>query len=228
MGRSPETFRKGRLLPLKVWDLPTRLFHWLLVALLAAAWFTGEEGEMEWHARIGQAILVLILFRVLWGLVGSQTARFWNFVRGPRTVLAHAKALLTGRTERSVGHNPLGSWMILVLIALVTAQAILGLFANDDIFFEGPLRTLVSKETSDTLTSIHKTLFNVILAAVAIHIAASVFYLVVKRENLIGPMITGSKWWPAPLPRLKMTPAWVALPLLAIAAATVWAAIEYA
>lgn len=212
---------------LRVWDLPTRVFHWVLVALLLAAWFTAEEGPIEWHAWIGQTLLALVIYRIIWGLIGSQTAQFWNFVKGPAAIWRYARSLIAGKPAQTVGHNPVGGLMVLVLLGLVAAQATLGLFANDDIYFDGPLRHLVSKDLSDTMTGLHETVFNILLVAAAIHIAAALFYLVFKRENLIRAMITGKKPWPEPHPRLRFTPAWVALLALAAAAALVWAAVTY-
>lgn len=218
---------KPRLRPLKVWDLPTRLFHWVLVVLVAGAWYTGENGPIEWHARFGQAILALVVYRIIWGIIGSSTAQFWNFIRGPKAVLAYAKGLLTGKGSEPVGHNPLGACMIIALLVILATQASFGLMSNDDIFFEGPLFNLVGKEMSDTLTGLHVLLFNIILAAVCIHIVAALLYLLLKRENLIGAMITGVKWWPEPLPEVRLTPAWLAVPVLAVSAALVWAAATY-
>lgn len=222
-----KTAAKGRMLPLKVWDLPTRVFHWTLVLLVAGAWLTVETGRMEWHAWIGQAILTLVVYRIIWGIVGSETVQFWNFIRGPKAIFAYAKGLIIGQHREPVGHNPLGACMIVALLLLLAVQASLGLTANDDIFFEGPLFNLVGKDWSDRLTGIHQLLFNIILAAVIIHVVAVVLYLAVKRENLIGAMITGVKWWPEPLPQIRMTPVWLALPAVAAAAAVVWAAVTY-
>jgi len=227
MTKSGRPGAKARLLPLKVWDLPTRLFHWVLVALVAGAWYTGENGPIEWHARIGQAILALVIYRIIWGIIGSETARFWNFIRGPRTAWAYAKGMLTGQATEPVGHNPLGACMIVALLVILGTQAALGLMSNDDIYFEGPLYNLAGKELSDTLTGYHYLLFDIILIAVGLHVAAALFYLVFKKENLIGPMITGIKWWPAPLPRVRMTPAWIALPALGAGVAIVLAAVNF-
>lgn len=212
---------------LRVWDLPTRVFHWVLVGLLAAAWLTSETGPIEWHAWIGQTLLALVIYRVIWGLIGSQTAQFWNFIKGPKAVFDYARGLLGRSTPPSVGHNPLGGLMIVALLLLVALQAVLGLFANDDIYFDGPLRHMVDKDMSDMMTGWHKLVFNLILIAAGVHVAAALFYLVVKRENLIGAMITGDKKWPASHPRLRFTPAWVAVPALIVAAAGVWAAVTY-
>ncbi len=175
----------------QIWDLPTRLFHWLLVLLMAVSWYTGEEGLMDWHMRSGYAILTLIGFRLLWGILGSRTARFTNFVRGPRAIIEYGRALVARRPPRVFGHNPLGAVMIVALLLLAGLQASTGLFANDDIFTEGPLTHLVSKETSDQLTIIHKTSFNLLLACVAIHAAAALAYRYLLKEDLITPMITG-------------------------------------
>lgn len=213
--------------PIRIWDLPTRVFHWLLVALLAAAWYTAEQGPIEWHAWIGQTLLALIVYRLIWGLVGSETARFRHFVKGPKAVLGYFRGLPSRETSPAVGHNPLGGLMVIVLLGLVATQATLGLFANDDIYFDGPLRHLVSKDTSDTLTGLHHQVFDLILIAAAIHAAAAVFYLIYKRENLIGAMFTGKKRLPPPDPRLRFVPAWRAIPVLAAAAALVWAAVTY-
>jgi cytochrome b len=213
---------------LKVWDIPTRIFHWTLVTLIVAAWITSEFGWMEWHAWVGQTVLALVIYRVFWGIVGSETAQFGNFIKGPAAVLAYARSLVGGAPiPPSVGHNPLGALMIRALLGLVALQATLGLFSNDDIVFDGPLTHLVDKATSDSLTGWHETVFNLILLAAAIHIAAAIYYLLFKGENLIGAMITGAKDWQQPHPKLRFTPAWVALPVLAAAAALVWAAVTY-
>lgn len=224
-----------------VWDLPTRLFHWVLVALIGLLWATGEIGglginwELPWggtlflgnlevHMLAGEAVLALVLFRLMWGVIGSATARFSHFVRGPGSVLAYLAAVARGETPLFTGHNPAGAVMILVLLAALAAQAGLGLFGNDDIFTEGPLAHLVSKSTSDTLTGLHGALFNVLLALVALHVLAAVYY-VVRGKNLVRPMVTGCKprehLPPGEVPR--MVPAWWALPVLAIAGVAVWA-----
>ncbi len=184
---------------LRVWDLPTRLFHWLIVFLLAVSFVTADMGgnAMTWHMRAGYAILGLLLFRIAWGIFGGETARFSSFVRGPSAVVQYARDLLKKDSASHLGHNPLGGWSIIAMMAALLVQAGTGLFASDDIFIEGPLYPWVSKATSDLLTRIHR--FNpwVIVALVTIHVLAVFFYLVYKRENLIGPMITGRKRWTA-------------------------------
>jgi len=208
-----------------VWDLPTRLFHWTLVALRIAQWLTAEFGSaMDWHVWGGYAILALVVFRLIWGFVGSDTARFSDFVQGPSAALEYVKALLRGETPLYLGHNPMGGWSIVAMLILLSIQAGTGLFANDDIMTEGPLYAWVSKGTSDWLTTIHKFNFNLLLLVIAVHISAVLFYLFVKRENLIHPMLSGRKHLPPALvsaaPRL-VNP-WLGLAVLAVAVAAVW------
>lgn len=173
-----------------VWDLPIRLFHWLLALAIAAAFATGWQGGnlMEWHGRIGLAVIGLVSFRLVWGFVGSPTARFRHFVRGPGAIRAYLRGHWQG-----VGHNPLGALSVLALLALVGAQAGTGLFANDDIAFQGPLADLVGKEWSDKLLGIHVLLQKLLLGIVILHVAAITFYLRFKGENLVRPMLTGWK-----------------------------------
>lgn len=216
--------------PVLVWDLPTRLFHWCLVLLIGVSWLTGEMGEMEWHMRSGIAILALVLFRLLWGFFGSTTARFSDFLASPVTAYRYARGLIAGKNEPYLGHNPLGGWMVMALLGLIFAQASTGLFANDDIFTEGPLYHLVTKSTSDWLTGIHKSLFDFLLAAAALHIAAAFFYLIVKKDNLILPMVHGRKQAieAGAKPDLVLRGVVLGGVMLAVAAASVWALLAFA
>jgi len=174
----------------RVWDLPTRLFHWSLAAGIVAAVVTGKIGGelIEWHGRAGLFILGLVIFRVVWGFVGSPTARFANFIRGPRAIKAYLKGEWKG-----IGHNPLGALAVLGLLAFTTAQVASGLFANDDIAFQGPLAALISKEASDQSRALHSLVFYGLLAIVGLHLAAIAFYTRVKKESLVKPMVTGWK-----------------------------------
>lgn len=210
---------------IRVWDLPTRLFHWILVALIIAQWWTAEQSNtMDYHVWGGYAVLTLVLFRLIWGFVGSETVLFSNFVRGPGAALLYAKALMRGETPHYLGHNPMGGWSILALLILLLIQAGTGLFANDDIMIEGPLYAWVSKDTSDWLTTLHRFNFNLLLAMIAVHLSAVFFYLLVKRENLIHPMLSGRKYLPpeqidrAP----RMANPWLGLAALAVAALAIW------
>jgi len=172
----------------RVWDLPTRFFHWMLLALVVAAFVSGEVGgnAMVWHGRAGLGILGLIVFRLVWGFVGSTYARFTHFVRGPGAIRAYLRGQWQG-----LGHNPLGALSVLGLLALVAFQAGTGLFANDDIAFRGPLQALVSDAISDQLTGWHHLGKNLLIALVALHVGAVVFYVRVKKHNLLKSMIHG-------------------------------------
>jgi len=174
----------------RVWDLPLRVFHWLLAVAVASAMLTGQIGGnlMIWHGRLGILIAGLIGFRLAWGLVGSTHSRFSNFVRGPAAIAAYLRGSWHG-----LGHNPLGALSVLGLLTVLGLQATGGLFANDDIAFQGPLYGLVSRDTSDWMTGLHRKGFWLVLALVALHIAAIVFYTRVKGEKLVGTMLSGQK-----------------------------------
>jgi cytochrome b len=179
----------------RIWDLPTRLFHWTLLVLVVTSFVTGRIGgnAMKWHMLSGYTILTLIVFRLLWGMAGSHYARFAEFVRGPRAVLAYLLDTVRGTATSHAGHNPLGALSVLALLAALLLQASTGLFSNDDIANEGPLAKLVSGAVSEILTSIHRFNKYIILGLVALHLAAIAFYYFAKRENLVRPMITGDR-----------------------------------
>lgn len=210
---------------IKVWDLPTRLFHWTLAALMIAQWWTAENSStMDWHIWGGYAVLTLALFRIIWGFVGSDTARFSDFLHGPGAALEYVSGLRRGETPHYLGHNPLGAWSIVAMLVLLLVQAGTGLFANDDILVEGPLYAWVSKGTSDWLTTIHKLNFNLLLLVIAVHLSAVLCYLLIKRENLIHPMLNGFKRLPPELasPAPRIVNPWRGLATLAVAVAAVW------
>ena len=179
---------------IKIWDLPVRLFHWLLAVLLVAAVVTAKIGgnAMDWHGRIGLCILGLIVFRIAWGFVGSFHARFSSFW----PTLSSLRAYLRGEWKGQ-GHNPLGALSVLASLALIGMQAISGLFSNDDIAFSGPLSRWVSTATSSALTGFHEASVSVILTLVVLHLAAIAFYVLIKKETLIEPMVSGWKRVPA-------------------------------
>jgi cytochrome b len=213
-----------------VWDAPTRLFHWALVALVVVNVATGKIGglrPMEIHMMSGYAILTLVLFRVAWGFVGGRHARFANFLTGLQPVAVYLKDFFTGRPRRYLGHNPLGGWSVVAMLALLLLQAGTGLFANDDILSEGPLMRRVSKPTSDFLTYIHYLSSNVLIVILGLHVAA-VFVYLARGENLIRPMITGVKRGPNgdPDDRRAAGSLGRALVVLALAAAAVWAIVN--
>jgi cytochrome b len=177
-----------------IWDLPTRLFHWSLVALIGVSWYSVEvSGDMDTHMLVGQIILVLILFRLIWGFIGTRYARFSSFAYGPATIVAYARSLAGSGGKGYAGHNPLGGLVVFLMLALILAQTTSGLFATDGDFYSGPLNDLISGRTGNQVTEFHEVNFNLLLGLVVLHIAAVVFYRVVKGQNLIAAMITGFK-----------------------------------
>jgi cytochrome b len=204
-----------------VWDLPTRLFHWAIVLLVGFSWLSARQDWMDWHLRSGYTILTLLLFRLLWGLFGSQTARFTRFLAGPRAVLRHLVHLPRREIDREIGHNPAGGWMVALMLVLLSVQAGTGLFSNDDILTEGPLAELAGKDTSDWLSHIHALNFKLIEIVVALHILAVLAYAVLKRQDLVRPMLTGRKRLPATLPAPRLRHPLLALGLLGIAVGVV-------
>lgn len=195
---------------MRVWDLPTRLFHWVLVVLVVALIVTGKTGQLETHALVGQAVLVLIVYRLVWGVVGSETARFSDFLRGPKSIFQYvAGAVGLGPVRPVLGHNPAGGLMVVALLLVLLAQAVSGLFATDDIMFDGPLVALVSSAFVKTASFLHRQLADLILILIGLHVVAVLAYLLVKKDNLIRPMITGRRQVPADPtlrePRLRST-----------------------
>lgn len=180
---------------IELWDLPTRVFHWLLAVSVGGALVTGYVGGnwIEWHARLGELIVGLVVFRVVWGFVGAPSARFAHFVRGPSAIAAYVRGQWQG-----VGHNPLGALSVLALLALSLAQAATGLFATDDIAFQGPWAALVGDDGAHRAASLHGLLQKLLIGVVLVHLAAIVFYALVKRRNLVRPMLTG---WQAAEPQ---------------------------
>jgi cytochrome b len=207
-----------------VWDLPTRLFHWLLVLLVIVSFATGNIGgnAMQYHARSGFVILALLLFRLVWGLLGSQPSRFKTFLKGPGAVLRYAATTLRREPECHLTHNPLGGWSVAALLTVLLVQAGTGLFANDDIVTEGPLYGWVSKGTSDWITEAHEVNAGIIVALVVLHVAAVLFHLIYKRDNLLVPMFTGDKPCGATDGPPGMRPRWLAMAAVALAAAAVY------
>jgi cytochrome b len=209
----------------RVWDPAVRLFHWTLVCLVACAWISYKFGDtrMIWHQWNGIAILVLVVFRLLWGFFGSSTARFRTFVKGPAAVLAYLRA-----PARTLGHNPVGALMVLALLAGLAVQGGFGLFATDDVIASGPLYHTVPSKVGAKLTTFHRIGFWVVVGLVATHVAAIVTYLLRKKENLIRPMITGRKpragFEAEPAPVLR-SPLLAAAALL-VAAGLVWGGMQ--
>jgi cytochrome b len=212
----------------RVWDPAVRLVHWamvlLLIALVATALIGGDA--MPWHVRAGEAMLALVVFRIVWGFVGTRYARFSSFVRGPRAVFAYARSILRPPHAFHIGHNPLGGWMVVILLLALLVQTTTGLFSNDEVLTEGPLVKIITGDLSDAISSIHSKNAWVVVALASLHICAVVFYLVRLKENLIKPMLVGDKAIPALAPDAR-PPAEssrnrLAAVLFAIVAGGVW------
>ncbi len=191
------------LVSVPVWDAFVRCFHWSLVGLFALSAITGKLGGewIKWHMYSGYAILVLVLFRIIWGFVGGEFARFRAFVVGPAAAIRYGMGLLQRSAQPVISHNPIGGWMVLVLLALLGAQAALGLICDDEIATTGPLARYVSTELSLKAMSWHRLLGDVLLGLVAMHILAVVFHVVVKKEALVRAMVNGNKVLPPALAR---------------------------
>ena len=176
---------------IRVWDLPTRLFHWLLAACIVALLISGKVGgeAMVWHARFGMLALALILFRLAWGVLGPHYARFAEFVKGPAAVLEEIR----GTADLKPGHNPLGALSVLAMLLVIGAQASLGLFSSDDIAFDGPLARHVSDAVVDFATRWHLRLQWVVIGLVALHLAAIFWHQRIRRHNLLQPMVSGDQ-----------------------------------
>jgi cytochrome b len=174
--------------PHPLWDLPTRIFHWLIVCLLPLAWWSAHEGYYEVHQWTGYTVLVLVTTRIVWGFLGSRHSRFRDFLVGPTAVLSYLRRSVSG----SAGHNPLGGWSVVVLLALLLAQAISGLFNSDDVLFSGPLYYWAGSELRAIMGGTHELAFNALLAFVGLHIAAVVYHQWQLHEPLLQAMLRGS------------------------------------
>jgi len=213
----------------KIWDSPTRLFHWGLVLLFGFMWFSGETGNyLDLHMKAGMLILSLILYRIIWGFIGSSSARFSSFT-SPIGVIKHTLTLFKRDPEIHAGHNPLGGLMVIALLIMLALQAGAGLFSSDLVLTEGPLFNLVDEETAEEMTDFHHLGFNILLILSGLHVAAIVFYRVIKRTNLLKPMITGKTVWPekTPEPKLIFKSPLLALFVLILSVATVFGSVTY-
>jgi cytochrome b len=207
----------------RVWDVPVRFIHWFMVALFAISWWTAETGRMEWHQYSGFTFLALLVFRIYWGFVGSSTARFSQFVRGPRAL----RSYLRGRWAQAPGHNPLGALSVVALLTLLLTQVMLGLFAVDvDGIESGPLSIYVSFDAGRVAAEWHDAVFDVLLWLIALHVAAVLYYVFFRKENLIGAMVHGRRDFKGePQPELKrVSVVRVILGMLIACALTWWVA----
>ena len=204
----------------RIWDAPTRVVHWLMVILIAVSWWTAENGNLEFHRYSGYALLGLLLFRLYWGFVGSSSARFSHFVKGPKSIVRYVR----GESAESLGHNPLGALSVVALLLLLLAQVSLGLFAVDvDGLESGPLSHLVSFEAGRACAEWHDTIFDVLVWVIGLHIAAVLFYVLFKKHNLITAMLHGYREYPErPASTVKFASAARVLIGAAAAAALAW------
>ncbi len=188
---SEEPVAAKATLAVPVWDLPVRLFHWGIVALIAFSWWSAEYNHTQWHLYSGYLALFALLFRLAWGVIGSSTARFAGFIRGPRAVMRYLGG--GGSEQPSVGHTPIGALSVIALLALIGAQIGFGLFlVNEDGDYAGPLARLVSDDTSELARTVHLTLFNVLLGFIILHVLAILFYRFWRGKKLLGPMVGGT------------------------------------
>jgi len=214
------TVTQGRT-AVAVWDLPTRLFHWALAGLIGFSWWTAEQDEIELHLYSGYAVTTLLLFRLLWGLFGSSTARFRNFVKGPAAVLAYVRDM---RGWRGIGHSPLGALSVVALLGLSLAQVASGLFnADNDGLYEGPLARLASDDLVDAAHDLHELLFDILLVFIALHVAAVLFYRLFLGKKLVGPMFSGRASLDPDTEPMRPARGWLAIAcLLAAIGLTRW------
>ena len=212
----------------RVWDLPTRIFHWALVSCVACLVVSGLLGgnAMIWHFRFGYAVLALLIFRIVWGVIGGRWSRFASFIYAPATTLRYLRGQSRADEHHEVGHNPLGAFSVFGLLAILAAQIGTGLFADDEISNTGPLIKFVSGATSSLLTSWHKTFGQwLIITLVLLHIAAILYYFCRKKQNLVRPMLVGDKALAPDVPASVDTGASRSLALallLACAALVAW------
>jgi len=205
-----------------LWDLPTRIFHWAIVICLPLSWWSAENENYELHQWLGYTVIVLVVSRVLWGFAGSRHSRFADFMVGPRRVVAY----LRGLEAAGAGHNPLGGWSVLVLLALLLLQAISGLFNSDDVLFSGPLYYAANSEWRDIMGLVHEVAFDALLAFVGLHILAVVYHQYWRKEPLLQAMMRGSA--PGRSGREAPVPLWRALLIASLAAFALWGILQWA
>nr|WP_136249731.1 cytochrome b/b6 domain-containing protein [Ningiella ruwaisensis] len=188
-----DSTKNGNQIKIKVWDLPTRLFHWLLVTVFVFQFVTGDilDDAMQLHFYGGYVALGLILFRIIWGMVGSYHARFTSFLASPVTAWQYMRG--KSQTHRYLGHNPLGAYSVLALLAVMLTQAVSGLFMTDEIFSQGPYYSAVSSEVADIMNWLHHQAFSLLWYLIALHLIAIAYYRIKKKQKLVKAMFTGNK-----------------------------------
>ncbi|HTH61137.1 MAG TPA: cytochrome b/b6 domain-containing protein [Paraburkholderia sp.] len=205
----------------RVWDFPVRVFHWLTVVLVVGAYVTQRYDWIDLHVRFGEALLALVLFRLLWGCFGSETARFRRFVASPSAALLHLRHVLRREPDTQIGHNAAGGWMVLLLLALLLLETLTGVYVYNEVTDEGPLSAIVPAAFANAISWLHAFGWDLIFAAVVLHVGAIAVYAIAKGHNLVGPMLTGRKRLPATMPAPARSPLWLAVLLLGVSAAVV-------
>ncbi len=223
----PPVPRTAKLM-MRVWDAPTRLFHWTIVLLAVFSYVSVKQEWIELHYLSGYTMLTMLLFRLVWGFIGSETSRFGKFLRSPVEGFRHLSTFGKREPDTEIGHNAAGGWMVLALLGVLAVQAVSGLFAGDPVDGGGPLMHLVSEATGKILTRAHVFNFNLILALVALHLLAVLAYAVIKRHDLVRPMVTGRKRLPANMRQPRFASSLLALAVLMVAGACVWALVRFA
>jgi len=216
-----------RRVAVTVWDGWVRLFHWAIVACVIISYVSAQTDAWQVHYLSGYAILALVIFRILWGLVGSESARFATFLRTPRAALRELAQFRRREPDTETTHNPAGGWMVVGLLLLLLVQAVSGLFTNHDVGFtysaHGPLANAVAEGTSEWASLLHVTAIDLLIIAIGLHVAAVLAYALVKRQDLVRPMVTGVKHLPESAARApRQAPMLLGAALLAAAAALVW------
>jgi cytochrome b len=214
---------------LQIWDLSTRLFHWLLVLCVGFLIFSGKTGNLfDWHQTAGIIVLSLVLYRLLWGVFGSTTARFSDFIYSPAKIFAYAKNMFSRQAEPHAGHNPVGGLMVVVMLGLLLFQGVTGLFSTDDVLVEGKLYELVDEETAEWVTGLHYQSAELLIPVLVLHILAIIFYRLYKKHDLLKPMITGSaEFAEKPSKLVIMKPAIVGVVLIVVSYLAVYFGLEW-
>ena len=215
-------------LMMRVWDAPTRLFHWVIVILVATSYISVQKEWIQIHYFAGYTMLTLLLFRLVWGFVGSETSRFRKFLRSPVAALGHLATMAKREPDREIGHNAAGGWMVLLMLLALAIQASTGLFAGNEIDGGGPLNHLLSQAGQKLDTKIHHINFNIILGLIGLHILAVLAYAALKRQDLVRPMVTGKKRLPATMRQPNFASPLLAVAILVGAAVIVWAVVSFA
>ena len=212
---------------MRVWDAPTRLFHWIIVLLVAFSYVSIQKDWIELHFLSGYTILALLLFRLVWGFLGSDTSRFGNFLRNPLEGISHLAHFTRREPDTEIGHNAAGGWMVIAMLLALAAQVGTGLFSRQDDGEDAPLSHHLAKAVSNQVTALHGTIFNVILGLIALHVLAIIAYAVIKRHDLVRPMVTGRKRLPATMVQPRFTSPVLAAAILAVSGALVWLLVTF-